>query len=301
MLARRLPSILPPLSPDEALETTKIWSVAGLLDPESPLIEHTPFRAPHHTITAVSLAGGGAVPRPGEISLAHNGVLFLDELPEFTGRVLDVLRQPLEEGRVMIVRNTRAVSFPARFMLVAAMNPCPCGFHGHPERECACTWLQVKRYRSRISGPFLDRIDLHVEVPPVEVEALDRGRGESSLTVAARVAGARARTAGRLEALPSESISPGAAGINAALTPAGLRRLPGPEAEARRMLARAVRSYGLSARTYHRLLKVAWTIADLAGAERVTAGHIGEALQFRVGERDRDALSHAPAVGRRIY
>jgi len=301
MLARRLPSILPPLSRDEALETTKIWSVAGLLDPDFPLIERTPFRAPHHTITAAALAGGGGVPRPGEISLAHNGVLFLDELTEFTGRVLDVLRQPLEEGRVVIVRSSHAVAFPSRFLLAAAMNPCPCGYRGHPERECGCTWLQVKRYRSRISGPFLDRIDLHVEVPPVAVDALEHGSGEPSSAVARRVAAARARTAERLDGCDSGARVPGTPPVNAALTPSGLRQLPQPDEPARRMLARAVRSYGLSARTYHRLLKVAWTIADLAGCGRVGAPQISEALQFRVGERDREALSPAPARERQIY
>ncbi len=301
MLAQRLPSILPPLGPAEAMETTKIWSVAGLLDPASPLITRPPFRAPHHTITAAALAGGGSVPRPGEISLAHNGILFLDELPEFSGRVLDVLRQPLEEGRVLIVRNAHAIAFPSRFMLAAAANPCPCGFLGHPGRECTCTPFQIHRYRSRLSGPLLDRIDLHVDVPPVEVEALDSGSGEPSNRVNGRVVEARRRAAERLSECPSNAVMSGVPPVNAALTPAGLRHLPPPDEAGRRMLKTAVVSYGLSARTYHRLLKVAWTLADLAGSDRVGAEQIGEALQFRVGERDRAALSSAAGVGRRIY
>ncbi len=300
MLARRLPSILPPLSREQALETTKIWSVAGLLDPLSPLITRAPFRAPHHTITAAALAGGGGVPRPGEISLAHHGVLFLDELPEFSPRVLEVLRQPLEEGRVLIVRSTHAFTFPSRFLLAAAMNPCPCGFRGHPDRTCSCTQLQVSRYRSRLTGPFLDRIDLHVEVPPVKVEALERGVGEPSVRVADRVKAARIRTRERLLQLTRQrddgsGPAPDGGLINATLTPAQLRTLPRPDPEARQILTRAVRTYSLSARTYHRLLKVAWTIADLEGRSRVGAREVSEALQYRVGERERRSLHHATA------
>ncbi|MCK4772131.1 MAG: YifB family Mg chelatase-like AAA ATPase [Candidatus Latescibacteria bacterium] len=289
MLARRLPSILPPLYPEESLETTKIWSVAGHLDPSSPLITRPPFRAPHHTITSAALAGGGVVPRPGEISLAHNGVLFLDELPEFTSRVLEILRQPLEDGRILLVRSAQTYTFPSRFLLAAAMNPCPCGFRGHPTRPCTCTAIQIRRYRVRISGPLLDRVDLHVDVPPVEVDALERGEGEPSALLAERVARARKRTQRRLRSLP------GAGGenlptTNAMLTPSQLRRLPRLEDEARRILSRAARTYSLTARTYHRLLKVAWTIADLEGSPGVSAGHVSEAIHYRVGERERVAV-----------
>ncbi len=289
MLARRLPSILPPLSPEESLETTKIWSVAGRLDPEAPLLTRPPFRAPHHTITSVALAGGGAIPRPGEISLAHNGVLFLDEFPEFTSRVLEILRQPLEEGRILVVRSAQTYSFPSRFLLAAAMNPCPCGFRGHPARACTCTSIQIRRYHGRLSGPLLDRVDLHVEVPPVEISALEKGRGEASAAVAERVLEARCRARRRLKGLGEEK---GAcyATTNAMLTPSQLRRLPPPEEEARRILARAARAYSLTARTYHRLLKVAWTIADLEANPRVLARHVSEALHYRIGERERVAV-----------
>ena len=289
MLARRLPSILPPLTPEESLETTKIWSVAGRLDPSSPLISRPPFRAPHHTITSAALAGGGAVPRPGEISLAHNGVLFLDELPEFTSRVLEILRQPLEEGWILLVRSAQTYTFPSRFLLAAAMNPCPCGFRGHTTRPCTCTPLQIRRYRARLSGPLLDRVDLHVEVPPVEVSALERGEGEPSETLAGRVSEARRRSVRRLRKL-SGGEGGGPVSTNAMLVPSQLRRLPGPEDEARRILARAARAYSLTARTYHRLLKVAWTIADLEGSPVVKAEHVSEALHYRVGERERVAV-----------
>ncbi len=283
MLVKRLPSILPPLTEQESLETTKIWSVAGLIDTASPLKERPPFRAPHHTITTAALAGGGSVPRPGEISLAHNGVLFLDELPEFPGRVLNVLRQPLEEGSILLVRSARSFLFPSRFLLAAAMNPCPCGFRGHPGRPCICTDLQVRRYRGRVSGPLLDRIDLHIEVPPVEVEALERGGGEPSAAVARRVAEARARARDRFRRhVPApEPASP----VNASLTSAQLRRLPPPAEEARILMARAVRGYNLTARTYHRLYKVAWTIADLEGDDSIGPDHVSEALHYRTGER----------------
>jgi magnesium chelatase family protein len=289
MLARRLPGILPPLEDQARLETTKIWSVAGLLDPTRPLILRPPFRAPHHSITAPALTGGGGIPRPGEVSLAHHGVLFLDELPEFSSRILETLRQPLEEGRILLVRSARTHLFPARFMLVGAMNPCPCGWRGHPARPCTCTPLQVKRYRDRISGPLLDRIDLHVEVPAVAIEALEKGEGEPSAAVADRVLAARRRALQRLEMLPDKVTDPPGPRprTNAELGPSLLRRLPSPEEEARRILARAARAYHLSARTYHRLLKVAWTIADLEGSPVIRAPHMSEALHYRVGERER--------------
>ncbi len=284
MLARRLPSILPPLTEQESLETTKIWSVAGLLDSASPLKERPPFRSPHHTITPAALAGGGVVPRPGEISLAHNGVLFLDELPEFPIRVLDVLRQPIEEGQILLVRSIRSFLFPSRFQLAAAMNPCPCGFRGHPGRSCVCTDIQVRRYRSRISGPLLDRIDLHVVVPPVEVRALEEGEGEPSAAVAVRVEQARAQAMKRFERYGLGSTS--GTVVNASLTVAQLRKLPSPDDRARHILARAASGYSLTARTYHRLQKVAWTIADLDGAGSVSSQHVSEALHYRVGERE---------------
>jgi magnesium chelatase family protein len=288
MLARRLPGILPPLEEQERLETTKVWSVAGLLDPASPLVTRPPFRAPHHTITSPAMAGGGGIPRPGEVSLAHNGVLFLDEFPEFSSRILETLRQPIEEGRILLVRSVQTHLFPARFMLVAAMNPCPCGWRGHPVRPCTCTPLQVKRYRDRISGPLLDRIDLHVEVPAVEVDALERGEGEPSAAVALRVAAARQRARERLAGLTArrDAVPGPEPRLNAALGPAHLRRLPAPEEEARSLLARAARAYHLSARTYHRLLKVAWTIADLDASPILRAPHMSEALHYRMGERE---------------
>jgi magnesium chelatase family protein len=290
MLARRLPGILPPLEAEERLDTTKIWSVAGYLDPASPLVSKAPFRAPHHTITSPALAGGGAVPRPGEVSLAHNGVLFLDELPEFSYRVLEILRQPVEEGHIVVVRSAQTHTFPARFLLIAAMNPCPCGFRGHPKRACTCTHLQIRRYQSRLSGPLLDRIDLHVEVPPVEVSALESGEGEPSESVAHRVVRARTRACERIASSTAQGMRI-VARSNAALGPAELRRLPQPEERARALLARSARAYGLTARTYHRILKVAWSIADLEGASNVRAEHVSEALHYRVGERDRIAPS----------
>jgi magnesium chelatase family protein len=290
MLAHRLPGIMPLLEPEQRLETTKIWSVAGRLDPKAPLISRPPFRAPHHTVTSVALAGGGSIPRPGEVSLAHNGVLFLDEMPEFAYRALEILRQPMEEGRILLVRTAQTHAFPARFQLVAAMNPCPCGFRGHPTRACVCTSLQVQRYRGRLSGPLLDRIDLHVEVPPVDVRSLEKGSGEPSAAVATRVIESRRRMQHRMAGIVGRAGSP-LARVNAELGPAMLRQLPSPNEEARRLLARAVRAYALTARTYHRLLKVAWTIADLEGSAAVGSTHISEALHYRVGERDRGSVS----------
>ena len=265
MLARRMGGILPPLTFDEALECTAIHSVAGTLPAGGGLLTARPFRAPHHTISHVALVGGGAIPRPGEISLAHNGVLFLDEMPEFDRRVLEVLRQPLEEGRVTIARAARTAVFPARFVLIAAMNPCPCGYFGDDRRACRCTPQQVARYRGRLSGPLRDRIDLIVEVPAVPVAAIADGEpGESSAVVRARVEAARAiaRTRG---------------------TPLAKHRRP--DAAGRELLRRAIEKLGLSARGYDRVLKVSRTIADLAGAGCVTAEHVAEALQYRLVER----------------
>ena len=263
MLARRLGGILPALTFDEALECTAIHSVAGTLPEGAGLLSARPFRAPHHTISNVALVGGGAIPRPGEISLAHNGVLFLDEMPEFDRRVLEVLRQPLEEGRVTIARAARTAVFPARFVLVAAMNPCPCGFLGDQRRECRCTPTQIARYRGRISGPLRDRIDLIVDVAAVPVRAItDAAPGESSAVVRDRVAAARAAQRTR----PATAMS---------------RK---PDAKGRALLRAAIDRLGLSARGYDRVLKVARTIADLAASESVKADHVAEALQYRLVE-----------------
>lgn len=274
MLARRLAGVLPPLSFEEALECTAIHSVAGTLTPGVGLVVDRPFRAPHHTISDVALVGGGANPRPGEISLAHHGVLFLDEMPEFSRHVLDVLRQPLEEGRISVARAARTVTFPARFVLVAAMNPCPCGYRGDPKRACRCTPQQVAKYRGRLSGPLLDRIDLIVDVQPVAISDLtSTAEGEPSAAVRARVLGARDRQAAR----------PGrGARINAALQGRTLDRLCALDATGRRLLERSAERLHLSARGFHRVLKVARTIADLAAADAIAPEHLAESLQYRL-------------------
>jgi magnesium chelatase family protein len=267
MLARRLPGILPPLSPEEALEVTAIHSAWGAA--VDRLIDHRPFRAPHHTISDAAMVGGGALPRPGEISLAHNGVLFLDELPEFGRRVLEALRQPLEEHRVTVSRVRGSLTLPARFQLVAAMNPCPCG-GGACGTACRCTPTQLLRYQQRISGPLLDRMDLRVTVPPVPYAELAGPGGEASGAVASRVAAAR-----RLQALRN----PGGR-ANAALEGAEVRALD-REAGVSRLLERAVTLLHLSGRAHDRLLRVARTLADLSGDEVIAAPHMAEALQFR--------------------
>jgi magnesium chelatase family protein len=277
MMARRLGSILPSLSFDEALECSAIHSVAGTLPQGVGLLTQRPFRAPHHTISNVALVGGGAIPRPGEISLAHNGVLFLDEMPEFDRRVLEVLRQPLEEGRVTIARAARTAVFPARFVLVAAMNPCPCGFSGDDRRTCRCTPAQIARYRGRLSGPLRDRIDLIVDVPAVPVAAIaDSPPGEESLVVRERVCAARQRQQTRRPATGARTNAElrGRAGVTVCR----------PDSAGRDLLKRAVEKFGLSARGYDRVLKVARTIADLSATEPVGADQVAEALQYRLLE-----------------
>ena len=276
MLAKRLPGILPDMSREEILESTEIWSVAGLTSHERPVVASRPFRAPHHTVSAAGLAGGGAFPRPGEISLAHNGVLFLDELPEFRSDVLEVLRQPLEDGVVTVSRVAGSVSFPSRFMLVCAMNPCKCGWYGHPSGRCKCSEAEVHRYHARISGPLLDRIDLIVEVPALDYEELKRrAPAESSADVRARVNAARARQRARVA---------DSSRCNARMQAKELRQFCAPDAEGDALLKAAFDTMHLSARSYDRILRVARTIADLEGSDAIRADHIAEAIQYRTYE-----------------
>ena len=278
MLARRIPSILPAMSFDEAIETTKIFSVSGLLDREQALLAARPFRSPHHTISDVGLIGGGTTPKPGEVSLAHNGVLFLDELPEFKKNVLEVLRQPLEDGRVTISRSLVSLTYPSRVMLVGAMNPCPCGYLSDPVHPCSCTPTAIHRYRSRISGPLLDRIDIHIEVPAVKYRDLaDRGDAESSADVARRVELSREIQQERYRGTKIH--------CNAQMTPRFIKKHCELDQAGNRMLELVTDRLGFSARTYNRILKVARTIADLDCSDHIREQHIAEAIQYRSLDR----------------
>jgi magnesium chelatase family protein len=275
LLARALPGILPAMSIDEALDVTRIYSVADQLPPEIPLIRQRPFRSPHHTISHAGLVGGGNWPHPGEISLAHRGVLFLDELPEFGMRVLEVLRQPIEDKVVTISRAQGSLTFPASFQLIAAMNPCPCGYYGDPVKPCTCSSMVVTKYQKRISGPLLDRIDIHVEVPRVEYEKLTSARlGESSATVRERVEAARSRQ--RVRFASADGIT-----CNADMRPAEVRKFCVLDETGQSLMQTAMNQLQLSARAYHRVLKLARTIADLAGSESIVPSHLAEALQYR--------------------
>ena len=279
MLAKRLPSILPELSRQEALEVTKIHSILGLLSPERPLIQTSPFRSPHHTVSAPGLAGGGPVPKPGEVSLAHHGVLFLDELPEFRRDTLEVLRQPLEDGRVSISRVAGTETYPSRFMLVCAMNPCKCGWHGDPSGRCKCSDRSVSQYLSRISGPLLDRIDLIVEVPALSYQELSgRTPAEPSSQIRKRVTAARELQRGRYAGTDVTG--------NAYMGPAQLRQWCGLTPEGDAMLKAAFQSLNLTARSYDRVLRVARTIADLEGSEQILPMHVAEAIQYRTFQID---------------
>jgi magnesium chelatase family protein len=274
MLARSVPSILPAMALDEALDVTKVYSVAGLLPSDTPLIRHRPFRAPHHIISHAGLVGGGHWPRPGEISLAHRGVLFLDELPEFGTRTLEGLRQPIEDGVVSIARSTTTVTYPARFMLIAAMNPCPCGYWGDPVRECTCSPATVTRYQKRISGPLLDRIDIHVEVPRVDVDKLtDDRRGELSSVIRERVERAREVQRARFAGTTLT--------CNAEMGAREVREFCPLDEAGRNLVRAALQQLQMSARAYHRILKLARTIADLAGSQAIETSHLAEAIQYR--------------------
>ena len=275
LMARSMPSILPRLTFEEALDATRIYSVANLLPADTPLIRHRPFRAPHHTISHAGLVGGGRWPRPGEISLAHRGVLFLDELPEFGTRNLETLRQPLEDHKVVISRAAGTLTFPANFMLIGAMNPCPCGYFGDPVRECTCSMRVISRYQKRISGPLLDRVDIHIGVPRVEYDKLSDGRfGEPSAAIRERVEAARQRQRQRFA--ESERLL-----CNADMGPAEVREVCQLDDAGKGLLRAAMQQLHLTARAYHRILKLARTIADLAGAEAIATSHLAEAIQYR--------------------
>lgn len=278
MLARRLPTITPELSFEEALETSKVYSIMGLMPKGKGLVRLRPFRSPHHTISDAGLIGGGQNPKPGEVSLAHNGVLFLDELPEFRKNVLEVLRQPIEDGAVTIARASSTVTYPSSFMLVAAMNPCPCGYLGDPKRDCTCSFLQIQRYRSKISGPLLDRIDLHLEVPSVPFKDLSGlEQGDSSAEVLDRVVRARS--------LQQKRFKRSAIHVNASMNSRQIRRFCVTDNESNNLIERAMEKFALSARAHARILKIARTIADLAESVEIGADHVAEAIQYRTLDR----------------
>jgi len=280
MLARRMASILPNMTLEEALEATRIHSIAGTLPSHQALVFSRPFRAPHHTISDAGLLGGGSHPMPGEVSLAHRGVLFLDEMPEFHRNVLDVLRQPLEDGHVTIARAAATATFPCRFMLVAAMNPCPCGFFGDPKRECRCSTMQIQNYRSRISGPLLDRIDIHIEVPAVRYQEMSGGRrGDTSVAIRERVAAARTIQHKRFVKNPRVT-------CNANMGAREVQAHAPVDSSAQDLLKMAMTELHFSARTYDRVVKVARTIADMAGSETIAAEHVMEAIQYRSLDRN---------------
>lgn len=280
MLAKRIPTILPDLTLEEALETTKIHSVAGLLPPDTALIATRPFRSPHHTISDAGLIGGGQIPRPGEVSLANHGVLFLDELPEFKKNVLEVMRQPLEDGKVTISRATLSLTYPAEFMLAAAMNPCPCGYNTDPNNECSCTPPQIQRYLSKVSGPLLDRIDIHIEVPAVKFKELaSESKGESSATIRERVKKAREIQLRRFREVKHLF-------CNARMEPREIRKYCHIDQTGHELLKMAITKLGLSARAYDRILKVARTIADLENSPDILPQHISEAIQYRSLDRN---------------
>jgi magnesium chelatase family protein len=274
LLARAVPSILPRMTFEESLTVTKIYSISGLLPDDTPLIRYRPFRAPHHTISYAGLVGGGQVPRPGEISLAHRGVLFLDELPEFGTKLLEMLRQPLEDKQLTIARSSGSLTFPSSFMLIGALNPCPCGYFNDPVKECTCSPAMVTRYQKRISGPLLDRIDIHIEVPRVEYEKLSDDRlGEPSAAIRARVEAARERQRQRF--VGTRLLS------NADMGPAEVRQFCPVDEAGKSLLRAAMQQLHMSARAYHRILKLARTIADLAGSDKIETVHLAEAIQYR--------------------
>jgi len=278
MLARRMPTILPDMTMDEAIETTKVHSIAGILGRKQVLVTTRPFRNPHHTVSDAGLIGGGHIPRPGEVSLAHNGVLFLDEMPEFKKNVLEVLRQPIEDGKVTISRAAMSLTYPSNFILIAAMNPCPCGFLGDAHKECRCTPMQIQKYTTKISGPLLDRIDIHCDVPAVRFKELsDDTKGESSKDIKLRVDSAR-----RIQA---ERFAGKRIYCNGQMTGHYIKKFCGIDDEGKRLLEMAIDRLGLSARAYTRILKVARTIADLENEERIKSHHLSEAIQYRSLDR----------------
>jgi magnesium chelatase family protein len=280
MLARRLPSILPPMTFEESIETTKIHSVSGMLPPGSALVSQRPFRSPHHTISDSALVGGGTIPRPGEISLSHHGVLFLDELPEFARNVLEVMRQPLEDSKVTISRSKMSVDFPANFMLVCAMNPCPCGNFGNPNHECTCTPMMIQKYMAKISGPLMDRIDIHIEVPAVKVAELAQKKpGESSQAIRERVIQARDIQLKRFKKLKNLF-------SNASMQSKEIREYCKIDSTGEELLKMAMTKLGLTARAYDRILKVSRTIADLTGSNEIRTEHLSEAIQYRSLDRN---------------